>query len=600
MSGQQSSMDASRRFKESRDNFLNYPCNLVQTETFQYDLDEYNKKLSLQDEDGDYYYFEPTRKRNVSFWTLRDGDQEYQLKERINDLDMQQLMSDSSPDSLSEFVFIKAASNRKPLNCSMEHMTRLLTHRQVMAPFLDFVFTFRAREDPETMAAFRHEDYLDSASSVLANQNLGRSGLRIQHAFNLITPEHDPNQPELPWPLRQNATYHSFDPVTGRAFWLNLKGNDEISNRLKKSIPAHPQLQPSALTTTETRFAATLLTHLIHFQWCVENWPRYIDYLESLVKGDHLNKVQYGPVSALAAPDEIERAALRRSTMNSSKSPPSRQGTLQRPGSFYAPKVVRKLSEKIFPADKKSAAQQAAEEEERRKKEMGRLDFDKLFDFADLQKLGQLGDDMQTSLMVIGQNVRVMNEVMTRYGELVASEEFRAVVDVGKCRADMARFMSRGRRMVQDLENNGLRLRTIISSLESAKAQFQGILQYKNIRTGEYFAQSAHDSAKVMEQMAVKTKQETVSMHSITILTLVFLPGTFLATVFGSGLMRWDDDGGGWSARTPGLQLFLAICLPMTTFTIGLWLFLNSRQQRRQRDRESLEAAVVPVGDEKV
>jgi hypothetical protein len=59
--------------------------------------------------------------------------------------------------------------------------------------------------------------------------------------------------------------------------------------------------------------------------------------------------------------------------------------------------------------------------------------------------------------------------------------------------------------------------------------QFHGILQYRNIRTGEYFAQSAHDSAKVMERMAVKTKQETVSMHSITILTLIFLPGTFLA-----------------------------------------------------------------------
>lgn len=68
---------------------------------------------------------------------------------------------------------------------------------------------------------------------------------------------------------------------------------------------------------------------------------------------------------------------------------------------------------------------------------------------------------------------------------------------------------------------------TVNGSFLSLK--FQAILQYRNIRTGEYFAQSAHDSAKVMEMIAVKTKQETVSMHSITILTLVFLPGTFLA-----------------------------------------------------------------------
>ncbi len=32
-----------------------------------------------------------------------------------------------------------------------------------------------------------------------------------------------------------------------------------------------------------------------------------------------------------------------------------------------------------------------------------------------------------------------------------------------------------------------------------------------------------------MHDIAVKTKQETLSMHVITIFTLIFLPGTFIA-----------------------------------------------------------------------
>jgi hypothetical protein len=35
-----------------------------------------------------------------------------------------------------------------------------------------------------------------------------------------------------------------------------------------------------------------------------------------------------------------------------------------------------------------------------------------------------------------------------------------------------------------------------------------------------------------MHEIAVKTKQETLSMHVITVFTLIFLPGTFIAVSF--------------------------------------------------------------------
>lgn len=47
-----------------------------------------------------------------------------------------------------------------------------------------------------------------------------------------------------------------------------------------------------------------------------------------------------------------------------------------------------------------------------------------------------------------------------------------------------------------------------------------------------------------MHEIAVKTKQETLSMHVITIFTLIFLPGTFIAV------------------SIPALLLLVVVCSP--------------------------------------
>ena len=56
------------------------------------------------------------------------------------------------------------------------------------------------------------------------------------------------------------------------------------------------------------------------------------------------------------------------------------------------------------------------------------------------------------------------------------------------------------------------------------------------MRTSEKFAKAAHESARTMEawterthDIAEKTERQTVSMHVITFLTLIFLPGTFVS-----------------------------------------------------------------------
>jgi hypothetical protein len=66
--------------------------------------------------------------------------------------------------------------------------------------------------------------------------------------------------------------------------------------------------------------------------------------------------------------------------------------------------------------------------------------------------------------------------------------------------------------------------------------QLYGILQFQEIESSKALALRAQESAENMELMtkdmhilALKTKSETVSMRIITLVTLFFLPGTFIS-----------------------------------------------------------------------
>ncbi|KAF7544091.1 hypothetical protein G7Z17_g10225 [Cylindrodendrum hubeiense] len=63
------------------------------------------------------------------------------------------------------------------------------------------------------------------------------------------------------------------------------------------------------------------------------------------------------------------------------------------------------------------------------------------------------------------------------------------------------------------------------------------------MRTAEYFAKSSEDSADVMQIWTEQMHEKTMSMHVITVFTLIFLPGTFVATIFSSGILTFGADG---------------------------------------------------------
>lgn len=118
-----------------------------------------------------------------------------------------------------------------------------------------------------------------------------------------------------------------------------------------------------------------------------------------------------------------------------------------------------------------------------------------------------------------------------------------------------------------------------------------------------------------MENIARRTERETVSMHTITVVTLLFLPATFLGvsplsppnqheresvaylqkTFFQSGVFQWADRpeiAGDWFFRTDVFRLFMAICVPMTFLTLCGWVIVNTMARMKARRKASEDASI--------
>lgn len=456
------------------------------------------------------------------------------------------------PPELTGISFIHASSSRSALACSKDQLLYILTHYQAMPPFLDHVLSFCGREEPHLQACFRSEDYLSVADLDLAIGELGRSGAQVQHCFNLVGVEYDGGQIR-PYLYRQTAAYYSFDPVEGVSMWVILKANKVIRNRIQQAA-GFPQQNPALgdLSTPESSFSASLNAHLLILEWSIENWDSHISFLENKML-ESSRFVKYTPVAGLKEDTHIEQGISRRTTYHPGNRPEtqSRQNTglprqLSRISTTATWKRLAEVGRRLLmpAARKQNKSQDNAVTPQQSKPILNDLDLDTRFSFDQLQALHQLATELEDGNLVLGQNQRVIEAMIHRFESLKRSSLFNWHIQVDN--TSFEAFFLRARRCLRELGNHQARLNALQGGLEKdislvssfsppsnaeilTSSQFNGILQYKNMRTGEYFAHHAKVSTEKMEELTVKSRQETISIHVITILTLIFFSGTFVA-----------------------------------------------------------------------
>ncbi|KAI1417322.1 hypothetical protein F5Y13DRAFT_83130 [Hypoxylon sp. FL1857] len=629
------SRDTNERQFLSCEAFLSYPCNLAETLVFEHTLESYCCKL--HDESERLFNPFPDVKL-LRFWETNEagnGFQEYRppdfesLKEHCQDT--------SSQDPACRYVFIRSKNSRAILELTHQDLAYLLSYHQVMPHFLDLLFTCGRQEKLQDFhyTAFRHENRLQKGDLNLKDKSkaelVGRSDRKIQHCYNLHSVER--TRSGRGWSIRQTVVYHSFNIETGESFWIFIKGNDIIEKRIIKATNSRRSMDmtPSSHQTLTGSFSASLVAHTHIMEWCGELWRWYINEVEDRLRSkakiavlaDVDNMVGPAMIPMPSRPDAITIPKNFRATLTPSS--PISLSRLRTSFTRFSSFSRTEKSPTIAESDISPPIHTDHIVEEPEQIEDNDTNVERMFSFEKLQDLHQIGENMQEALMVLKQNRNVIREIREYYTTMVESDDFPAVIRDG-CKPKLARFSQRALSIEKDLELQQSRLKTLNILLEDRSNLFYSVQQYASMQASKHFAKNAQASTNFtvnmtarmnhmtekMHDIALKTGHQTVSMHVITVFTLIFLPGTFLAvslphrlsanmplitrqTFFSSGILRWyesEDKLAGskysWNMEKDRLSLYLKIVIPMMVLIIVGWLVLyfKSKAQKKQEEEE--------------
>lgn len=104
--------------------------------------------------------------------------------------------------------------------------------------------------------------------------------------------------------------------------------------------------------------------------------------------------------------------------------------------------------------------------------------------------------------------------------------------------------------------------------------------------------------AEYTAAIAVDGKRDSIAMKTIAILGIVFLPGTFVATLFSINMFDWGVAGSGTTSSltvSPSMWIYWAITVPLTVLTFVIWVFWSKRENFKSSKRLMIYRTKAPI-----
>ncbi|KAH7313155.1 hypothetical protein BKA65DRAFT_517421 [Rhexocercosporidium sp. MPI-PUGE-AT-0058] len=590
----------------------NFPKNTVRPTTSRHHLDGYLKRLNSHDR----RLFCDDGKASVDLWDYDEYAKEFQNTCVSNEFELMTRLEGEHlfvrDDPRCRFIFIHAFNSRECLRTSRRMFERALTHHQVMPNFLDFVFPFGHQQYAEDLlfSGFREDTRLVPSDGGLVIPELGRSGMEIRICYSLKSVEPKERDQDFPWSIRQTAVYHSFDLKTGKSCWIVIKGSHLIRDRVRSvsSSSAASDSSSSELSSFESissSLGSALEMHLVLCDWCDEDWRWYLTFLEkelqrltrralvvdipkarSFVEPETFQEVKPHAKSITRTLSDYTKRTLSLSRKQTNSSSSMEKGEYQ--PSFPQPPMSPldegpPLDPPVLPPGMGSIGIPAIHQKAQK---------DEVFSVRTLQQVQVIEDKTNEVLLILEANIKIVKDIRRHYQTVLASDECPPKLK-SESKSKVAYFEKRIANIIGDLEIQHSSAQTLLRLLENRKSILSGLLNISNIEASKEFATNSQHSASKMHAMteamhllAVKTKQETVSMRVITLVTLFFLPGTFISTVMSTDIIKFpSQQESGQVFQLGALRLWLIITLPLMAITfIAWWLvywYVNRRQDQQ-------------------
>lgn len=386
--------------------------------------------------------------------------------------------------------FISAPHSRAPLNCTLDIFSYLCTYQQVSADFIDLLYSFGVASNLAPND-FHHTrfiwEYTGEASPLLYSiPELGRSGVEMIVGYKLSAMEESDFDKQ--WTMRQTAVYHSLDLLNGRSFWVTVKANGVIRNRIVEASSSSSGPLSVVPNDLQSSLRNALATHLIMLQWCTDGWRWYVSHLEKDAR-ERLAKTTAAPYMSRTETLDPSPTLVRALSTNRSGSltieglrqastfsrgngdispiktytpefpqeppPPHTQPFLAASGAVPGPLTME--PEKMDQA-----------REEQIDQTIKRLQVLNDFSLKGLQNLNFTSSKLREAKMVMSMNINILRELRKHYWEMVENTSIPSEV-AEACKVDMASFQRRVKLFESCLESECLRADTLMGQLDDGK-----------------------------------------------------------------------------------------------------------------------------------
>ncbi|KAI1122267.1 hypothetical protein F5Y10DRAFT_281811 [Nemania abortiva] len=170
-------------------------------------------------------------------------------------------------------------------------------------------------------------------------------------------------------------------------------------------------------------------------------------------------------------------------------------------------------------------------------------------------------DKVNEAVMVMESNIKIMESILSSYKTLVEDPDFPSA-EVVACRKSLKRFSTRMDEFIYDLQTQVDRGR-ILSKIAQDRKNI--VLQQAQMHT----AARQEKLADSMWQFAERGQKEAIAMRTVTIITLLYLPPTFVSTFFSTDVIKYQDNGEDQVYFSQNaLNSFLYVTIPLWIITL--------------------------------
>jgi len=214
------------------------------------------------------------------------------------------------------------------------------------------------------------------------------------------------------------------------------------------------------------------------------------------------------------------------------------------------------------------------------------------FTLENLKLVQHLEEKANEVSPVIAANIDILRELGEHYKSMLSSDNCPDELKSG-CQISFDDFEKRIKSIITDLERQKSRTQILLGMLSNRKNMLYEISNKRAVESSKIYAKRAQLSTDRMEKMtdamfeiAKKTQQETVSMKIITLVTLFFLPGTFISyllfqTIMSTDIIQFKDNAKEY--QSGALNWYIMITIPFMAATFGSWYGFHWWTARKEK-----------------